>query len=153
MNTSRGLCDDLHDADDPSTMSCISCGHRLPDAARFCDQCGARQQTTGERAGTPGPATWGAPALPLAQPPSASWEYCEVISIATGSSFSFQAMSTGPMGWDVVDQVSKMPHDEPSKTNQRFLTHLVTRLIAAGWEPQPTGAAWYALRFRRHVIP
>ena len=123
-----------HDAGAPLTMSCISCGHPLPDAARFCDQCGTRQPTS-------------------TQPPSASWEYCEVTSIATGSAFSFQAMSTGPRGRDVVAQVSKMPHDEPSPTNQRFLTHLITRLIAAGWEPQPKGAAWYALRFRRHLIP
>jgi hypothetical protein len=120
----------------PSTTTCARCGQSLPDGARFCDQCGASQQTTTP---APGPPGW--------------WEYCEITSTSTGSSHAFVAIITAPTGRAVVDTVSKMPHDDPSKTNQLFLAQLVNRLTAAGWEPQPKGSEWYAQRFRRHLIP
>ena len=69
---------------------------------------------------------------------------------STGSSYAFEAVVIGPGGRYVVDTVSKMPQDNPSTTNQMYLTQLVTRLIAEGWEPQPKELAWYAHRFRRY---
>jgi hypothetical protein len=130
-----------------ATMDCVSCGQHLPDDARFCDQCGTRQPPSEERVTEPRLDT-----RRPAQAPPDPWAYCEVVATATGSTYAFAAIVTGSGAREVVDTVSKMPHDNPSKINQRFLTQLVTRLIAAGWEPLPTGSAWYALRFRRHEI-
>ena len=133
-------------------MDCVNCGWRLPEDARFCDQCGVRQQPTEEPAVAPLD-TRGAASFTPAEGVPEPWEYCEIMVASTGSSYAFEAVVTEPHGGYVIDAVSKMPHDDPSTTNQMYLTQLVTRIIAEGWEPQPKGAAWYAHRFRRYGNP
>ena len=74
-------------------MYCLSCGLQLPADARFCDECGAAQRSTEERAN--------APRLPAVAPATTveeEWEYCEVVYQAKAWSEDFIAQATGRNG-------------------------------------------------------
>jgi hypothetical protein len=115
-------------------MRCGSCGTALPDDARFCDRCGARQ---GARARTT-----------AGTPPTERWEVCEIGTNVNWSRERFVAR----VGRREVASVEAVAHFLPVPANLAAVERLAASLIAAGWEPQPAGTRWYSRRFRRRLV-
>jgi hypothetical protein len=95
------------------------------------------------------------------------WEMCEIeprkvsAGLIRRDKYRLFAIATGPRGrydvassWDIPlsqEFSIERPHDSAAQIGRVARDELVNRLIADGWEPQPSGPYWYSQRFRRRV--
>jgi zinc-ribbon domain len=132
---------------------CTNCGHELRDGDKFCAECG-----------TP---TSGA----VVQPQPTRWEYCEIVWAQLGGMNIFNhkalallwAKAVGPQGTYQAASSDKPIHalmpgagtfdlgPISDRAGQEACDALVTKLLAAGWEPAGRGAEWFSHKFRRPV--
>lgn len=95
------------------------------------------------------------------------WELCEIEARKTraglirNDKYKLFAVATGPRGrydvassWDIPVSGAfsiEEPDDHAAKIGRVARDELVHRLIAEGWNSQPSGPHWYSQRFRRRV--